>query len=72
MLKLTFSEKFTNASYFYKDIDFSVNISEDASIGEYVEAFKKFLFAAGFHPDTIDEYINDDAMEAFYNSQISG
>jgi len=71
MLKLTFSEKFVNAPDFYHDIDFTTNLSEDASIGDYVDAFKKFLFAAGFYPDTINKYINDDALDEFYNSQIS-
>jgi hypothetical protein len=32
-------------------------LSDESSISEVVDAFRSFLIAATYHPDTIDEYI---------------
>lgn len=38
----------------------NVSFTDDASIDGYIESFKAFLIALGFHPDTVARGLNED------------
>ena len=48
-LKITFE---------YPDREFSASIHEDSAMPEVVVALKGLLLAAGFHPDTVEDYLD--------------
>jgi len=44
----------------YPDVDLSFHCSEDLDMAELVDYFKRFVYAIGFAPGTVEKYLSED------------
>lgn len=44
--------------------EITIKLPEHAPIGQITDSFAQFLLAAGFHPNTVDSYLNDEEIDS--------